>query len=225
MEGKTVRRLPLKLFLGMCIGVIFSPFSFFLVRILLLHNLPSVFSPLMPIMLSVVFVVFLFTLPAILIFGFLALKNLIMRQWDQLSISLSALLVCGVSFLVVPYLGPASHAALQEACRRATENGKVIVVALEHYHQENGKYPEDLCEVVPKYMEKIPPTGMVGYPEFRYRLPNPNDKFDKFSGYEIRVSLTYLLDFDALYYWPEGNNRDVFGKAGKVVDDWVFFDD
>jgi hypothetical protein len=45
--------------------------------------------------------------------------------------------------------------------------GDTIVSAIEEYHADNGKYPDELNQLVPKYMVKIP-DHRVGTKKWKY---------------------------------------------------------
>jgi hypothetical protein len=51
------------------------------------------------------------------------------------------------------------------------EIGDLIVKALEAYYNENGKYPDTLQELVPKYLDEVPTTS-TGQ-EYKYYLKEP----------------------------------------------------
>lgn len=53
------------------------------------------------------------------------------------------------------------HASRKE--QRAVERGNKIIAALETYYNDNGFYPQELDELVPKYLPKIENTGLFNF--------------------------------------------------------------
>ncbi len=47
--------------------------------------------------------------------------------------------------------------------RRAIDRGNKIIAALEKYYNDNGFYPQELDELVPKYLQKIENTGLFNF--------------------------------------------------------------
>ncbi|MBO4728067.1 MAG: hypothetical protein J5631_06600 [Spirochaetaceae bacterium] len=53
------------------------------------------------------------------------------------------------------------HASRKE--QRAVDRGNKIIAALETYYNDNGFYPQELDELVPKYLPKIENTGLFNF--------------------------------------------------------------
>lgn len=67
----------------------------------------------------------------------------------------------------------------QDRIKESSRQGDIVVAALEKYHADNGRYPKNLDELVPKYLQEMPlPTW--GLREWFYQLSD--------SGYILRVN-------------------------------------
>ncbi|MBW3637890.1 MAG: hypothetical protein KY445_15715, partial [Armatimonadetes bacterium] len=79
----------------------------------------------------------------------------------------------------------------------------VLPPALERFQREQRSYPAQLSELVPKYLDRIPATGMAAYPELRYRRGDAQNGLLRY-GLQVPTSAGFI-NFDALYYCPDGN--------------------
>ena len=94
---------------------------------------------------------------------------------------------------------PQRRAGLQRAATRA----EPLIDAIERYKIDQGRPPANLQQLVPRYLPKIPATGMAAYPKFRYasRAKRPGGAPN--GVYELSVFTTFGLSFDHFYYWPD----------------------
>ncbi len=114
-----------------------------------------------------------------------------------------AVLFC-VSFVVpLTYL---RHLTSNWATRRAgleaaATRAKPLVAAIERYKADEGHAPENLQELVPRYIARVPQTGMVSYPNFRYTR-------DSWGGgalqyYTLRVRTGFALNYESFNYFSD----------------------
>ncbi len=63
------------------------------------------------------------------------------------------------------------HHKITKKEQRALDKGNKIIAALEEYYKDNGFYPQELDELVPKYLLEIEEPGFVitVRPEFQYK--------------------------------------------------------
>jgi hypothetical protein len=143
-------------------------------------------------------------------------------RWRRVVFSLTVSVVgatIGALFLYVP---------LQEhGVRVAVERGNRIVEAIDRYRTVEGRLPGSLDDLLPRELDSIPETGMIGFPSFRYLVGTTDGavggKEPLYATYELRVNLFKLVKFDSLVYWPEGNYPDVmYGGGVRRVGDWAF---
>jgi hypothetical protein len=82
----------------------------------------------------------------------------------------------GLSRIAIPVLAlaiVAGNAAIQS--KVANANAELIIVACEQFRAATGKYPDQLGELVPKYLSSIPRAKYsLAFSDFRYRNLNGN---------------------------------------------------
>jgi hypothetical protein len=104
---------------------------------------------------------------------------------------------------------------------RVTERGQPLVDAITAYRAEHGRPPAKLDELVPKYLDRIPETGIGKWPEFGYWVGEPDRHF----GNEWVLVVTppnLVMGFDSFYYFPRQNYGEYgFGPIGN----WGYFRD
>lgn len=104
-----------------------------------------------------------------------------------------------------------------------------LISALDAYQRETGRYPPSLRALVPKYIRKIPDTGLAGYPTFDY--------FRSEDGFELHVNnvaavapdgFVYRSDQDYSHYPRASPVEDVLrGKSPRglgyiMPDGWLY---
>lgn len=75
------------------------------------------------------------------------------------------------------------------AVRKTQRNGEKILEAIELYSEENGKYPDCLAQLIPKYLPEIPPSFIDVREWYYYRTPE---------AFFLGASITY----PACHYLP-----------------------
>ena len=165
----------------------------------------------------------LFFLGAILGFPVAALVAVINRKRTAWLLAGQAVLIAATAFgATKSYFHSRDWGA-----RHAADRGNQIVEAINRYQASEGKLPDTLKDLVPRELEWVPNTGMIGYRSFHYFGPVDEavakDEQRLFATYEIRVNLYKFLQFDSLVYWPEGNYPD-FMYSGWVerIGDWAY---
>lgn len=104
---------------------------------------------------------------------------------------------------------------------RITVRAQPLIEAIEAYQDETDKYPPDLEALVPEYMDEIPYTGAVGYPDFRYNRAKADSLFET---YEVLVNTPpSMMGFDVFVYWPEKNYPEsMYGGWVEPMKDWAY---
>ena len=92
---------------------------------------------------------------------------------------------------------PTRRAGLEAASTRA----KPLIAAIERYKAEEGHAPKDLQMLVPQYIARVPQTGMVSYPDFRYTRDNWGDGALQF--YILRVRTGFALSYESFNYFSD----------------------
>jgi hypothetical protein len=170
-----------------------------------------------------VFTVWLFlaALPASVYFG---VTGLIYRKLDgellrRTSLAASCLCFIGLWILAVR----SSNALRHQAFVKASRVGDRVVLALAQYRIEKGEYPSSLEQLIPGYLQEIPYTGMIAYPEFRYRKDS-NDIQTSPGSFELRIDCTSgVINFDRFIYWPAGTYPDrIQGNGVERIGKWAY---
>lgn len=114
------------------------------------------------------------------------------------------------------FFRPMRRAGLEKSVERL----QILPLALENFRRANGKYPARLRELTPDYLAEIPATGMIAFPDLRYRRGDAKNRLPR---YELRIQTSAgFLNFDALYYRPNG--YEDLKSAGEVerIGDWAY---
>lgn len=118
------------------------------------------------------------------------------------------------------------------ACQTIVSHGQVLVDAISSYHHDHNCYPESLEALVPTYINKIPETGIKGFPYYEYEILNPAEyKYpvpemgDK-PIYELRVKLERVFKWDRIFYWPTENYpKLIYGGDIEIIGKWAYVDE
>lgn len=125
------------------------------------------------------------------------------------------LVICAIFFMAfltfeIPrFINPKIRKA---ALIRMTQRGEVIIQAIESYRAKENKPPKALEDLVPEYIDKIPGTGIRGYPAYEYAIPETAWKYSagyydilevNNAVYELRVNFPAAGSHDDFFiYWP-----------------------
>jgi hypothetical protein len=127
------------------------------------------------------------------------------REPAQLAGEFLSTLAC-VAFAILLFVSfGASQHIRHDAFARAGHRGMPIVRALAAYREDHGHYPEALAELVPGYLDRLPSTGLMGYPKYWYRK-GYHDLERAEESYELLIHCTSTIagiNFDRFLYWPE----------------------
>ena len=117
----------------------------------------------------------------------------------------------------LPSHWPARRAGLEAAVARA----KPLIAAIERYKADKGQAPENLQALVPKYIARVPQTGMVSYPEFRYSRADWGDGALQF--YTLRVRTGFALNYESLDYFSDRKYlARLPGERIERIGDWAY---
>jgi hypothetical protein len=135
------------------------------------------------------------------------------------SMALSCLCFMGLWILAIWSAGRLRHRAFVQASRV----GDRIVHALVRYRNDKGEYPESLDRLIPAYLEEIPFTGMIAYPEFSY-CKDRNDNQPTPGSYDLRIWCPQAgINFDRFIYWPSETYPDqIQGKVAERIRKWAY---
>jgi hypothetical protein len=102
-----------------------------------------------------------------------------------------------------------------------------IVEAIKAFDEREGHPPDNLEQLVPHYLEKLPVTGLNSNREARYenllKAPETSRKYHGQERWLIKTRAGWGLGFDYLFYYPDQNYPEN-NSAGRVerVADWAY---
>lgn len=130
-------------------------------------------------------------------------------------------IILWVTFWVCLPLGSTLISFRGLGLERVTERAQLLIEAIGAYHIDEGEYPAGLQALVPEYIDKIPYTGAVGYPDYEYEVATDGGYFKT---YEIRVQTPpNFWDRDIFIFWPEENYpAQIYGGNVRLIGDWVY---
>ena len=156
--------------------------------------------------------VFLVAMPAALWF---AATGLVYRKKEgelirRVSKSLACVSFAGLWVVALWLAQSIRHQAFVEA----SFVGNRVVQALASYRMDRGEYPGALNLLVPQYIDAIPYTGMIAYPEFTYRKDDKGIQASR-GEYELRINCpSAFMNFDTFIFRPSGDYSDLMRDNG-----------
>ncbi|MDI6782742.1 MAG: hypothetical protein QME64_01450 [bacterium] len=144
-----------------------------------------------------------------------------------------------INFIGCYGAGKLAQQMRNEKLLTAANNAQSVITALATYRAEQGKYPNSMLDLIPKYLEQIPVTELIGYPALEYekvdsvsgmmQQPAADDTKNKWirfetGGYELRM-ITPLSghSFDRFVYWPK-KYYPIYMYSGLTerIGDWAY---
>jgi len=128
--------------------------------------------------------------------------------------------VIGIRFRNLP--GVNYVAAENRAANQVISRAEQLIDAIEMYENDQGLYPEELEDLVPDYIERIPSTGIAGWSIYGYSTKETHYKmpFDK---YQILVGFLFAsFDRNDLIYWPDGDYPESHPDFIRRIEDWAY---
>jgi hypothetical protein len=136
--------------------------------------------------------------------------SILALNWRPL---LLAIVTAGVMVPSV-YPGMAVHLYLQKMAFGAlAERSATLVEAIKRYKRDTGAPPDVLADLVPRYLAKIPHTGMSEYPEYRYTATP--------CSVGSTWSISIYVGFDTFVYCPEKD----YPSRVEMIGDWGYVRD
>ncbi len=96
------------------------------------------------------------------------------------------------------------------------ERAKPLIAALDQFVADFGKAPEQLRDLVPSYLSRVPSTGLSKWPNWNYGPVSGEP-------YELLVSCGSMFGFDKFVYWPSGQYpASLYGGSTERIGAWVY---
>lgn len=132
------------------------------------------------------------------------------RAWVLRVVTLGTFILC--------VMGDASSARLfeQEQLTLVAENSKPLIAAINRYQKEIGSPPQQLSDLVPRYLKLIPNSGVCNNQPFEYST-------DSGPLWQLNFRLPINgFDPDEFCYFPGIEPKD-YSKRGKNINGWLYY--
>lgn len=163
-----------------------------------------------------------FAVLAVLVAVPLYLTRLVLNRNPQLAafvLLLSALFVPSLMYGIL--LG--RHVRM-EGMRHFAQRNNPIISAIYEFEKENQGPPKSLDDLVPKYLDEIPTTGMAAYPEYEYHTGQ--EARDQYQDNPWALSVftpSGGINFDMMLYLPRQNYPERgYGGSLERIGDWAY---
>lgn len=98
-----------------------------------------------------------------------------------------------------------------------------LVSAIRAYAEDHGRPPSTLGELVPRYLPRVPSTGMMAYPDYRYYVGTNAASYEGNPWALVVHAPSGGINFDKFIYFPM-QNYPTRGYGGSLerVEDWAY---
>ncbi|GAA5494490.1 hypothetical protein Rhal01_00651 [Rubritalea halochordaticola] len=167
--------------------------------------------------LAIMGMLLLATLPAIIVLPFLLLNKRLRKpalRWWSVCIVYTGLFIASV--LIGNKIRMAEFAAL-------AKRSAPLVTAIADYTAQHGSPPENLQELVPQYLEEVPRTGIMAYPEYKYEVAPQAERYHS-NPWVLYIPCTSGgLNWDEFVYLPQQNyDAEMSHDYYERVHDWGY---
>jgi hypothetical protein len=135
-------------------------------------------------------------------------------------------LVVGVAFLLGGSAGHSSGSGERwVAMETIAERSRPIINAIQAYEREHGCPPATLEVLIPKYLRKLPDTGVAAYPGYDYRADA--DVIVGQNPWRLSISTSAgFMSFDRMIYLPRQNYEAChLRRPWRKCGEWVYLFD
>lgn len=133
------------------------------------------------------------------------------------------ILVGAAVFLGTFYTFASSGATLRRAAfRDLAERSMPLVEAVKSFEANEGRLPESVEELVPRYLKSVPHTGLAAHPKYKY-LTGKTATFWLENPWVIQVDARRIHGFDKFSYFPLQNYPETFdGHEFERMGAWAY---
>jgi hypothetical protein len=108
--------------------------------------------------------------------------------------------------------------------RAFAQRSRPLIAAISQYDRDHSAPPQSLDDLVPDYLPRIPSTGMMAYPEYRYHAGDKAKR--EYAGNPWALSVDTPsggLNWDQILYFPNQNYpARGYGGSLEPIDDWAY---
>ena len=98
-----------------------------------------------------------------------------------------------------------------------------LVSAIHSYAEARGQPPSALADLVPAYLPRVPGTGMMAYPDYRYRVGTDAQEHDNNPWVLVIDTPSGGINFDQFMYFPLQNYPERgYGGVLVRIRDWAY---
>jgi hypothetical protein len=98
-----------------------------------------------------------------------------------------------------------------------------LVSAIHSYETDQGQPPPDLSALVPKYLQQVPRTGMMAYPDYHYYVGSAAQRHDGNPWVLVVFTPCGAINFDQFMYFPLQNYpKRGYGGSLARIRDWAY---
>ena len=138
-----------------------------------------------------------------------------------------ALILLGLTAVYIPccFIGVIlGHKVRMNGMQAFTVRSQLLIAAIKDYERDHSKVPVSLEELVPKYLPRVPSTGMMAYPDYRYHIGAEAEQ--EYAGNPWALSVftpSGGINFDMILYFPRQNYPERgYGGSLERVSDWAY---
>lgn len=98
-----------------------------------------------------------------------------------------------------------------------------LVSAIRAYADAHGQPPSSLADLVPAYLPRVPGTGVMAYPDYRYSVGAQAQEYDQNPWVLVIPTTSGGINFDQFMYFPL-QNYPARGYGGMLapIRDWAY---
>lgn len=156
-------------------------------------------------------------IPAIVVLPFI----IIARKWRKAAFAWWLASLCFLPLATIGFIlgKQIRNSAFHDLASRSAP----LVDAIHEFTDQHGSPPGALKELVPDYLGKVPRTGIMAYPDYRYEVGEDAKRYEG-NPWVLRVSTpSGGINFDEFMYFPLRNYPSYgYGGSFERIGDWAY---
>lgn len=106
----------------------------------------------------------------------------------------------------------------KQGFERLAQRSQGLVTAIRQFEKENKRPPDNLGDLVPRFLPAVPRTGIQAYPDYRYTREATYE-----NPWSLSVNASWGASFDQFVYLPKLNYPEfAFGGNLERIGDWAY---